>query len=134
MSEPLYQCQYDACAEGFCFPAGELRLAGNGRPICVNCYDSAWHDNDVLIVETYDEDGSPNKIRRWCDLEIFVPEHEQRIAELEAKLAEARELLENGQSPDDAYGYPDDRWYVRRDALLEALAGDDAATASEGRP
>jgi len=57
------------------------------------------------------------------DLEEKFQRAEKHIAELEAQLSEARELLEEGQSPDDAYGYPDARWYVRRDALLEALAG-----------
>jgi len=133
----------DLLLEDVSYPASDLRLAGNGKPICNACYDNVWHDDGVLVVETYDEDGSPDEIRRWCDLERFAPEHEQRIAELERQLAEARKssapqtadinMARAGMMEwDKQHALGERHWPTMLIAVYNAmaLAGDDAATAT----
>ena len=81
MSEPLYGCENEHCSEECCYPVNMLRVH-KGMVWCEGCWDEAppiWLDGNG------GDDGGD--YLRWNDLEPFVPDHEKRIAELEAELA-----------------------------------------------
>jgi len=132
MSEPLYACQIDGCAEEVSYPKNMLRLL-NDQPICEECYS---HDFSIQIPKTFDDDGDPDEMVPWHELPQFVPEAERRIADLEAKLAEARELIAysfdyiTGNNARDVA--QTDKWADKAADYLEDLAGNNAATASSG--
>ncbi len=86
MTEPMFGCQLQGCAEEVSYHADMLMMHG-GEPICQGCYEIC----DIGLTE-----DSPD----WCDLPAFIPEHVStlatqaaQIAELEAEIARLRKIL-----------------------------------------
>lgn len=80
MSKPLYGCSNPSCAEEVSYPAVMLRVY-EGKPYC----DCCWDDAPLAYAPGVDPDDEDAEPLYWHDLEPFVPEHEKRIAELEAE-------------------------------------------------
>lgn len=93
MSEPMYGCEYEDCAEECCYPANMLRVY-EGKVWCEGCWDNAptiWPDGQG-------GDTGCDWVHHW-DLEPFVPEHEKRIAALGALLRRYRDETPIGHQP-----------------------------------
>lgn len=88
MSKPLYGCSNPSCAEEVSYPAVMLRVY-EGKPYC----DCCWDDAPLAYAPGVDPDDEDAEPLYWHDLEPFVPEHEKRIAELEAENARLRDAL-----------------------------------------
>jgi hypothetical protein len=78
MSEPLYTCEYEDCAEEYCYPANMLKVY-EGKVWCEGC----WENAPTIWPDGQGGDTGCDWLH-WHDLEPFVPEHEKRIAQLEA--------------------------------------------------
>lgn len=83
IKEPMFSCQNSDCAEEVSYPANMLAL-WNGDPICEDCY------NDVYFRKLVGKEDGPD----YANLPPFIPEHEKRIAKLEAENKRLREIAE----------------------------------------
>lgn len=144
MTEPLFSCQVESCREEVSYPASCLRTLID-KPICQDCYDNCF---ELQIPKTFDEEGDPDEVVWWRELPPFVPDHEKRIADLEAEnkrqaewiagksqhigrlatqiamrdewIAEAKQVLWAHEKSDHALPY---ELQNLRDALLEGSDG-----------
>lgn len=74
--EPLYLCT-ECSDDANCHLAHELK-EHDGKLYCDCCWDEAMFEESLK--------AAPKDLPEWGDLPAFVPEHERRIAELEAEI------------------------------------------------
>jgi hypothetical protein len=85
MSEPLYGCEHEDCAEECCYPANMLRVY-EGKVWCEGC----WENSPTIWPDGQGGDTGCDWLH-WDDLEPFVPEHEKRIEEKDEQLKVLRQ-------------------------------------------